>query len=90
MTARTRPEPSHLDVEIHQLVLLEDVVDLPRLQPGICLFLLLLQVDEYPQTALGVLQSGFVGPGIRCGRSEQVSQAGRPRGVDGALPRAVW
>lgn len=59
--------PAHLDVHVHQLVLLQDVVDLPRLQPGMRLLLLLLQVDEDPQAALGVVQCRSVGPGVRAG-----------------------
>lgn len=65
----TRAPPSHLDVQIHQLVLPEDVVDPPGLQPGVRLLLLLLQVDEDPQTALGVVQGGLVGPAMRAGQS---------------------
>lgn len=59
--------PQHLDVQVHELVLLEDVVDLPGLQPGVCLLVLLLEVDEYPQATLGVVQRRLVGPGIRRG-----------------------
>ena len=56
---------THLDVEVHQLALPQDVIDLPCLQPGMRLLLFLLEVNENPQTSFGVVQCGFVGPGIR-------------------------
>lgn len=70
--------PAHLDVHVHQLVLLQDVVDLPRLQPGMRLLLLLLQVDEDPQAALGVVQCRSVGPGVRAGSGHVSPVRGPP------------
>ena len=80
--------PQHLQVHVHQLVLLEDVIDLPRLQPSVRLLLLLLQVDEDAQTALGVVQRGPVGPGIRAGVRARAPGPAVPGGADRALPGA--
>ena len=82
----THAGSSHLDVQLHQLVLLEEIADFPGLQPGVRLLLLLLQVDEYPQAAFGVVQRGSVGPATRRGRSDERSQGGRHVRVDPALP----
>ena len=56
---------THLDVQVHQLALLQAVIDLPCLQPGMRLLLFLLEVNENPQTSFGVVQSRSAGPGIR-------------------------
>lgn len=75
---------AHLDVQVHQLVLLQDVVDLPRLQPGLCLLVLLLEVNEHPQAALGIVQRRFVGPAIRRDRQSRTwNGPGPPWGWSG-------
>lgn len=77
------PPATHLEVQVHQLVLLEDVVDLPRLQPGVRLLLLQLEVDENAQTALGVVQRRPAGPGGERA-SERALLAGRPSATPAA------
>lgn len=53
---------SDLNIKVHQFSLVEQVVDLPSLQPAICLLLSTAQVDENTQTALGVVESCPVCP----------------------------
>lgn len=78
---------THLDVQVHQLALPQEVIDLPCLQPGMCLLLFPLEVNENPQTSFGVVQRGFVGPGITGIRHRCQNKGSHPPGT--SLPPPV-
>lgn len=53
---------SDLNIKVHQFNLVQQVIDLPGLQPAIRLLLPAAQVNENTQTALGVVESCPVCP----------------------------
>lgn len=83
----------HLNVQVHQLGLAQEVVDLASLQPAAGLLLFPAQVDEKSQAALGAVQSGPVGPEstrrLLIGPGPQHSIIFSHRAFDGLLWRFV-
>jgi hypothetical protein len=55
--------PTHLQVQLHQLIFLNEVVEATSPQPGLCSLVFLPQVNEYTQAVLDTGEGLPEGPG---------------------------